>query len=89
MSFNSTCVEVASGATTMTSCTYNMNAATVITTIVMCVVYIWGGILYAWRTSKAFGHGIGYCIGLILLPWIFQLILGFGKSKYSKKNLKA
>ena len=85
MSINSTCTEAANGAMT---CAYNMNAATIITMMVLCVAGIWGGILYAWRTSKVFSHGIGFCIGLILLPNIFQLILGFGKSKYNKKNLK-
>lgn len=45
-------------------------------------------VVYAWRTSKVFGHGVGYAIGLFFLPNIFWLILGFGKSKYSKKMLK-
>ena len=32
--------------------------------------------------SKAFGHGTGFTLGLILLSPIFWLILGFGDSKY-------
>ena len=32
--------------------------------------------------AKAFGHGVGYALGLIFLPFIFLLILGFGKSTY-------
>ena len=61
---------------------------TIIVMLVELVVGVWASILYAWRTSKVFGHDIGYCLGLLFLPQIFQLILGFGKSKYNKKNLK-
>ena len=43
------------------------------------------GIYSSYRLAKAFGKGIGYAIGLILLPEIFYLILGFGKAKYDKK----
>lgn len=32
--------------------------------------------------SKAFGHGIGYTLGLIFLSIIFIPILGFGGSQY-------
>ena len=32
--------------------------------------------------AKAFGKGIGFTIGLIFLPNIFQLILGFGSAEY-------
>ena len=39
-----------------------------------------------YKFSKAFGHGIGYAIGLILLPTIFVIIIGFGKSKYQYEN---
>ena len=34
------------------------------------------------KLSKAFGHGIGFTIGLICLQPIFLLILGFGSSRY-------
>ena len=36
------------------------------------------------RMSKSFGHGAGYTIGLVFLPNIFLLILGFNKDKYKK-----
>ncbi|MBR2840192.1 hypothetical protein IKE82_02580 [Candidatus Saccharibacteria bacterium] len=42
-------------------------------------------IYYSVRTSKAFGHGAGYAVGLFFLQPIFWMILGFGKSKYNKK----
>lgn len=58
------------------------------TLIIFCAVSIYVSVVYAFRTAKVFGHGIGYTIGLILLPNIFWLILGFGKSKYNKKALK-
>jgi hypothetical protein len=32
--------------------------------------------------AKAFGHGIGFALGLIFLGFIFSLILGFGSSTY-------
>ena len=59
-----------------------------ITMIVESIIAIWAGIVYSYRTSKVFGHGLGYTIGLIFLPNIFWLILAFGKSKYNIKALK-
>ena len=32
--------------------------------------------------AKSFGHGAGYGLGLLLLPFIFWPMLGFGSSKY-------
>jgi len=34
--------------------------------------------------SKAFGKDIGYAIGLILLPFVFIPILGFGDARYRR-----
>lgn len=65
------------------------NPAVLIVAIVSCIVDIYIAIIYAYRTSKVFGHGIGYTFGLLLLPNIFWLILGFGSSKYNKKALKS
>ncbi len=39
---------------------------------------IWLGI----ATANAFGKGAGFALGLILLPFIFYPILGFGSAKY-------
>lgn len=39
-------------------------------------------IMLMFRLAKAFGKGIGFTIGLLLLPNIFTLILAFGKSQY-------
>ncbi|MEE0888469.1 MAG: DUF5684 domain-containing protein [Candidatus Saccharimonadaceae bacterium] len=65
------------------------NPAVLIVTVVSCIIDIYIAITYAYRTSKVFGHGIGYTFGLLLLPNIFLLILGFGSSKYNKKALKS
>ena len=34
------------------------------------------------KLSRAFGHGTGFAIGLILIPNLFTLILGFDNSTY-------
>lgn len=39
-------------------------------------------VLFSIRLSKAFGHGAGFAVGLILLPSIFAMILGLGSSQY-------
>lgn len=39
-------------------------------------------ILALHKMSKAYGHGVGFTVGLVLLNPIFLLILGFGKSEY-------
>lgn len=36
------------------------------------------------RLSKSFGQGVGYTIGILLLPFIFIPLLGLGSYKYSK-----
>ena len=43
------------------------------------IIYV---IVLAYKLSQSFGHGIGYCIGLIFLPFVFYLILGFDDSEY-------
>lgn len=39
-------------------------------------------IVVAIDTAKSFGKGVGFAIGLLLLPFIFYPILGFGDAKY-------
>lgn len=53
--------------------------------IAACIFDLCISIMYAVRTSKAFGHGAWFAVGLFFLSDIFMLILGFGKSKYDKK----
>jgi len=53
----------------------------VILMLIPCVnIIVW--IIVAIDLAKAFGHGTGFAIGLILLPPVFLLILGFGSSTY-------
>ena len=60
-----------------------------ISALVCGIVSFIASIMLAVKLAKAFGKGLGYTIGLIFLPNIFQLILGFGSAKYDKKILKA
>ena len=39
-------------------------------------------IYITYKLAVAFGHGIGYTLGLLFLTPIFYCILGFGKSEY-------
>lgn len=50
-------------------------------TLIPCVGFVVTIILLI-DLAKAFGHGVGFAIGLILLPFIFFPILGFGSSQY-------
>ena len=58
-------------------------------TIAEAIFAIVISIMYCIRTSRAFGHGAGYAVGLFFLQIIFLMILGFGKSKYDKKLVKS
>lgn len=40
------------------------------------------GISHSYKMSRAFGHGIGFAVGLVFLNPIFIMILGFGHSRY-------
>ena len=42
-------------------------------------------IMQNYKLAKAFGHGGGYTVGLIFIPWLFVLLLGFGSSEYQGK----
>jgi hypothetical protein len=49
--------------------------------VIMVIVYI--------ELAKVFGHGVGYGIGLLLLPYIFVAMLGFGSSVYTPPAVPA
>lgn len=52
--------------------------------LLMCIPYV-GFIWAVWTynmLSKSFGKTEGFTVGLILLPFIFFPILGFGAAKY-------
>ena len=58
----------------------SMFLALIVTLLRIVLVVI--NIMYCIKLSRAFGHGIGFAIGLILLQPIFLLILGFGSDSY-------
>ncbi len=58
-------------------------------TLAMCIFAFTISVMYAIRTSRAFGHGGLFAVGIFFFPGIFFLVLGFGKSKYNKKVVKA
>jgi hypothetical protein len=39
-------------------------------------------IIVYYDLARSFGHGAGFTIGLLIVPTIFLLILGFGSSRY-------
>ena len=39
-------------------------------------------IFVMYRLAKAFGHGVGYTVGLFFLTPIFYCMIGFGNSEY-------
>ena len=45
-------------------------------------------ILSVQKLSEAFGHGLGFTLGLFFFPYIFIPILGFGKSKHVRYQAK-
>ena len=67
---------------------FNDYPAYIIGLVITCVASVVATVMVSIRLSKAFGKGVGYTLGLIFLPNIFTLILGFGSAKYNAKNLK-
>lgn len=64
-------------------------------TIIMTILAIGCGIasiviniITLHKLSKAFGYGVGFTLGLLFLPIIFYIILGFGSSKYVGPSAK-
>jgi hypothetical protein len=43
-------------------------------------IVIW--VIVAYNLARSFGRGGGFTVGLIFLPFIFGLILGFGSDTY-------
>ena len=41
------------------------------------------GILLTVALAKSFGKGVGFAIGMILLPFVFYPMLGFGDATYT------
>lgn len=49
---------------------------------VLAIILLVVEIIQLHKLSKAFGHGAGFTIGLIIFNPIFMLILGYGASQY-------
>ena len=56
-------------------------ALSTVVSVISLVTFVFA-VFLNYRISASFGHGIGYCIGLLLLPFIFTLILGFNQDEY-------
>ena len=59
------------------------NAAAIISYIALIVTIVLN-VMQNYKLAKAFGYGIGMTLGLLFLPEIFLLILGFGSATYQK-----
>lgn len=49
-------------------------------------IVIW--IMTMYKLAQAFGQGVGYCIGLLLLGIIFYPLLAFGNTQYNNPSRK-
>lgn len=62
---------------------------TVLSVIVPSLSWLWFiltvaySVITCWKLAKAFGHGMGFAVGLFFLSVIFMPILGFGSSQYT------
>lgn len=59
--------------------------------IILCLIPFVGWIvaIILWvNIAEKFGKGVGYAIGLILLPFIFVPMLGFGSAQYQGGPVK-
>ena len=60
----------------------NISKEMIIAFIILIVINEIINIIRGIKLSKVFGKGTGFTIGMILLPEIFEIILGMGKAKY-------
>lgn len=44
------------------------------------------GLVHTFKLAKSFGKGFGFGLGLLVFPYIFTIILGFGSAKYVGKE---
>ncbi len=59
--------------------------ATLTYAVIVCAAaggYLALNIVSSIKFAKAFGKGGGYAVGLIFIPYVFLLILGFGNATY-------
>lgn len=53
-----------------------------IASLVLAIAFAVFLIISEYRLSKAYGHGAGFTVGLVIFNFIFMLVLGLGKSEY-------
>ncbi len=58
------------------------SVAMMIIGVILMIVALVISIIMLHRVSKAFGHGAGYTVGLIFVPFIMFPIIGLGSSEY-------
>ena len=81
-------INFAADGSVSTTTTQNVSPLFVVAELALGVFCIVTAIIAAVRLAKVFKKGGGTIAGLILLPDIFLMILGFGSAKYDKKALK-
>lgn len=64
------------------------NVAIGIISAISSIFTLFVDVYFCYKLSKAFRHGVAFAVGLFFFQPIFELILGFGASKYDKKVLK-
>ncbi len=78
-------VFAASIAGTVISLLFNANP---FGTFLLSLVSIFAGVCVCYNISKKFNKGVGFCVGLVLLPVVFFPILAFSKTAVYDKNVK-
>ncbi len=69
----------------MVSMAYGVISPLAVVAMILGIIGWVIGIVGNYKLARAFGHGGGFTVGLVLLPGIFRIILGFGKSQYVGK----
>lgn len=77
LSANPTLISMANSNNTVVTAILGASMATIL-------LLLWFNISNTHKLSKNFGKGLGTTLGLIFLPEIFYLVLGFGRTEYSQ-----
>ena len=67
---------------------WSKHAPYIIGALATCAAAIVAEVYLSIRLAKAFGKGLAYILGLIFIPEIVLIVLGFGSAKYDKKAIK-
>ena len=61
---------------------FSFNRIIHIISSVSVVFFLYLGAKFSYRVSRSFGHGHAFAVGLFFLPYLFLLILAYGRSRY-------